>query len=602
MAIPRSETQAVIDTLRAAQGAVGLRSDWLVADLLEEQARDRPQALSLIYGERRYTWAELNDAASHYAKVALACGVKPGDSCALMVENRPEFLFAFLGLGKIGAIPGLINTQTRDQALAHAVRTTSAAMLWVGEECLEQVNQTQFDHDSAVAVLVIADDELEAAVEPTARGQKFSDVDVSDVAEPDYAALRSGIKNNATCCYMFTSGTTGLPKAALISHAKFLAAGAGHIATLDLSDQDVFYCALPMFHGAALMSLYGAAMQAGGAVVVRRKFSVSRFWQDVKQNKITVFQYVGEVCRYLVNSAEVPEEKNNTLRVIIGSGMGIDVWERFNERFGTDIKVIEGWGATESNGNMTNFDQKPGACGRIPYPEKSHLMLLRYDQGNDELMTDEEGNYIPCQAGEVGEMHCQIQRGNGDPVAPFDGYTSAEATESKRRRNVLEEGDAWFKSGDVFRFDDEGYYYFVDRTGDTFRWKGENVSTTEVAQQLSSYSDIETINIYGVKIPEHEGRACMAAIALRPGCEFNPQAFYNCALEQLPEYARPLFVRILADADMTANFKLRKVRLRDEGFDVERISDPIYGADHGGQTYSLLDNELLNTLTTSRKR
>jgi fatty-acyl-CoA synthase len=602
MTISRAETQNTMDILRDAQIAVAARSNWLVPDVLEKQVQDRPDAISLIYAKDRYTWAELDEKAAHYAKVALACGVKPGDCCAVMVENRPEFLFAWLGLCKIGAIPALINTQTRDKALAHAISITSASIFLVGEECLGQLDQTQLTSNPSLSILVIRDPEQEVASERPNGVELLSEIDIQSSLEPDFTALRSGIKNTATCCYIFTSGTTGLPKAALISHGKYLSAGAGYIAALGLSNEDVFYCALPMFHGAALMSLFGTAIQIGGATVLCRKFSVSRFWKDVQENQITVFQYVGEVCRYLVNAPPVDEENSHRLRLLLGAGMGIDVWHRFQERFGTDIRIVEGWGATEANGNMINFDQKPGACGRIPFPEKSHLTLLRYDQGTDELVRDENGRYVRSQVGEVGEMHCQIHTGTGVIVAPFDGYTSTEATQSKILRDVFEPGDAWFKSGDIFRYDEEGYFFFVDRVGDTFRWKGENVSTTEVAQQLSRYPDIETINIYGVKIPEHEGRACMAAITLKPGCHLDPQAFYRFVVSQLPAYARPLFVRILPDADLTANFKLRKVRLREEGFDLDRITDRMFGLDTTTQSYEALDSARVRALTSPQRR
>ena len=199
-------------------------------------------------------------------------------------------------------------------------------------------------------------------------------------------------------------------------------------------------------------------------------------------------------------------------------------------------------------------------------------------------------------AGDVGELHGQIQRGNGEIVAPFQGYTNPADTESKVLRDVFEPGDAWWRSGDLFRFDDDGYFYFVDRIGDTFRWKGENVSTTEVAQELSVYADAETTNIYGVKVPGREGRACMAALELKPGHAFDPQAFYRCVTERLPEYAQPLFVRVLPQAEVTANFKLQKVRLREEGCDPSRVADPLYGLDHARGSYVPLDAELLARL------
>ena len=595
MDIPREQTQAIIDAHRAAAGAMMMRTDFLVPDCFEHQAGRLAARTALVYERQRITWAELERRSAHYGRAALASGLGPGDVGAVMIENRPEFFYAWLGLARIGVIAGLINTSAQGAALAHALRATQAKVLFIGDECMEQLRATEGLPQEGLTILRVID----AATPPAPRHPRAIDLETVDIAGidvEDFKALRAGMDNRRPCFYIFTSGTTGLPKAALISHGRFLSVGAGWMSVIPLGDDDVFYCALPLFHGAALMSLYSTALQSGGSVLIRRRFSVSRFWADVQAWRVTVFQYVGEVVRYLTNVPPVPEENDHSLRMIMGSGIGIDVWQRFKQRFGEHVLVYEGWGATESNANMTNFDQKPGSCGRIPFPERSHIRMLRYDQGSDELMRDAGGSYIPCKPGEVGELYGQIRRGNGEIVAPFEGYTTATDTAAKILQDVFEPGDAWWRSGDLFRFDEEGYYYFVDRIGDTFRWKGENVSTTEVAQQLSIYADAESTNIYGVKVPGHEGRACMAALALKPGQAFDAQAFYRCVTVTLPVYAQPLFVRVLSQADVTANFKLRKVRLREEGFDTGLISDPLYGLDRERETYAPLDAALLARL------
>jgi fatty-acyl-CoA synthase len=595
VSIPREHTQAIIDAHRAASGAMMMRTDFLVPDCFEQQAARLAARTALVYEGERITWRDMEQRSARYARVALASGLSPGDVGAVMIENRPEFFYAWLGLARIGVIAALINTSALGVALAHALRATQAKVLFIGDECMEQLCATGGLPEEGLAIVQIAD----AATPHAPRHPRAVDLAVADtggIQVGDFAALRAGIDNRRPCFYIFTSGTTGLPKAALISHGRFLAVGAGWMSVMPLGEEDVFYCALPLFHGAALMSLYSTALQSGGTVLVRRRFSVSHFWPDVQAWRVTVFQYVGEVVRYLTNVAPVPGEKDHTLRMIMGSGIGIDVWQRFKQRFGEHVLVYEGWGATESNANMTNFDQKPGSCGRIPFPERSHIRVLRYDQGNDELMRDAQGRYTPCKPGEVGELYGQIRRGTGEIVAPFEGYTSAADTAAKILEDVFEPGDAWWRSGDLFRFDEDGYFYFVDRIGDTFRWKGENVSTTEVAQQLSIYADAQTTNIYGVKVPGHEGRACMAALALEPGHSFDPRAYYRCVTDTLPPYAQPLFVRVLSQAEETANFKLRKVRLREEGFDTARVTDPVYGLDRAHGTYARLDADLLARL------
>jgi len=642
MCATRAETQAIMDRHRDAAIDIMMRQDWLVADQFEHQVQQQQDRTALIFEGQRYSWRDLNERVEDFACRMLACGLKPGDSCAIMIENRPEFLFAWLGANKIGVTAGLLNTSARGKALHHALTSSRSSLLLLGDECFDNLADSGLESEASVRILRVADTpEREARSttpsdsEPTSSAafNKVSNtnsgvgdekqgtgsaaerettgtlnsnaydtatdidsIDLNPFARPNFKALRRGFKNTASCSYVFTSGTTGLPKAANVSHGRYMAAGAGWKATLGLSEQDVFYCSLPLFHSSALLSLYGTALITGGAVFLRRKFSVSNFWKDVQAHHITVFQYIGEVCRYLTQAPDVPEQNNHSLRFLLGSGMGADVWNRFTSRFGEHIRIIEGWGSTESNCAMSNFDQKPGACGRTPYPENSHMRLFRYDQVEDQLERDAEGRVILCQPGEVGELHGQIQRGNGDIVSPFEGYTSPEATEAKIVRNAVEQGDAWWRSGDLFRFDDEGYFYFVDRIGDTFRWKGENVSTQEVAQLLSDYADAETINVYGVKVPGHEGRAGMVAITLRADAAFDPDALYQCAQDRLAHYARPLFVRVLSEADITANFKLRKVRLRDEGFDRSVVTDALYGLDEQAQTYSPLSDALLQQL------
>jgi len=598
MSIPRADTQRIIDTHRSASGAMLMRGDFLVPDCFEEQAERLAARTALVYEGERVSWSELERRSAHYARVALAAGLRAGEVGAVMIENRPEFFYAWLGLARIGVIAALINTQAQGIALAHALRVTRARLLFIGDECMAQLCGAHDLPAGLQTVVRIAD-----AATPDAPTHPLA-LDLGTLplaAEPaaGFASLRAGIDNRRPCFYVFTSGTTGLPKAALISHGRFLSVGAGWLAVLPLGEDDVFYCALPLFHGAALMSLFSTALQAGGTLLVRRRFSVSRFWPDVRAWRVTVFQYVGEVIRYLVNVPPVPEERDHTLKLVMGSGVGIDVWQRFKQRFGEHVRILEGWGATESNANMSNFDQKPGSCGRIPYPERSHIRLLRYDQGSDELVRDAAGRYVPCRPGEVGELYGQIRRANGEIVAPFEGYTTEADTEAKILRDVFEPGDAWWRSGDLFRFDEDGYFYFVDRVGDTFRWKGENVSTTEVAQQLSAYADAETVNVYGVKVPGHEGRACMAALEIKAGRNFDPRAFFDCATANLPVYAQPLFVRVLAAPEVTANFKLRKVRLREEGFDPACIDDPLFGLDRENGSYAPLDEASIVRLCAS---
>jgi fatty-acyl-CoA synthase len=593
--VSREETQAKINQFYAAVAAPLPRPNWTVMDAFEALVERQPERTCLIYEGRRWSFRELDTLAARYSALALELGMRAGDVGAVMIENRPEFFAAWMGLAKIGVAAALINTQARKHALAHAVKETRSRVLLIGAECLEQLLEIQVP-GSGVQIFVVPDGAqtlplLPAGLEDITR--RLAEV------EPltDAAALRQNIRSEDPCFLIFTSGTTGLPKAARVSHRRFLGIGAGWKTAAGLGPDDVFYCVLPLFHGAALMSLYSTAIATGGTTVVRRKFSTSRFWEDVREYGITVFQYVGEVCRYLTNTPVQPGEDQHTLRVMLGSGMGIDVWQQFTRRFGSHIRIFEGWGATESNGNMTNYDNRPGSCGRIPFRELSHLRLVRFDPETESHPRDAQGRMIECDVDEVGEIICQISKADGTIVSPFEGYTDAEETKKKILADCFEPGDLWWRSGDLFRRDEQDYFYFMDRIGDTFRWKAENVSTTEVTQQLSSaYAEIELLNVYGVKVPGHGGQAGMAAIVMKPGHEFDSARMYAVATEQLPHYAVPLFVRVATQAQLTANFKLRKVDLRAQGFDSHLVTDPLYALSHKQRRYVPLDDAALAEL------
>ncbi len=594
MHMTRQEWQAIEDRVSQRVRSLYAKSDYTVPDRVQQLAASQPDTLALVYGDRRYSYAQLHAAANRYAALAVQYDLKRGDVAALMIENRPEFLFAWLGLMSIGAIPALVNTEAKQIAVTHAVSCVDSKLALVGAECWSNYASGDALADKFPTVLIAdvdADVDAEAVEVPDAVALFTDDSEVNAVQ--NLRQLRTGVSLADTCCYIFTSGTTGLPKAAHISHGKFLAAGEIATQRAAIDSTDVFYCVLPLFHGAALMSLYSTVLACGACMVLRRKFSASAFWRDVSQHGVTSFQYIGELCRYLINTKPVAEEKNHSLRLMFGSGMGLDVWRQFTDRFGSHIHILEGWGSTESNCSLMNLDSTPGACGRIPFKDKSILRLIQYDLENDEYLYDEQGFHLECGVDQPGEAVGCVHKGDGVFVSPFDGYTNTEESNKKLLLNVFEKGDCWFRSGDLLKHDAEDYYYFFDRMGDTFRWKGENVSTTEVAQQLTEYGDTELINVFGVKVTGCEGRAGMAALVMKEATSFDQQRFYHCATEVLPHYAVPLFLRVSKEAELTANYKLKKVDLRNQGYDPSRFDDDLYVLDHRSKRYQPYSAELL---------
>ncbi|MNZ73247.1 Long-chain-fatty-acid--CoA ligase FadD17 [compost metagenome] len=385
------------------------------------------------------------------------------------MENRPAFFYTWFGLVKLGVVVAFINTQVSGRALLHALTTTAAKAVVVGEECLASLHATDNLPSLAYWLLPDAENPWNGALPKGVDGH-FAARLHSAPATTFPRDMRGEIEAQATTLLIFTSGTTGLPKAARYSHMRWMSSGDVMEVTLPATCDDVFYCCLPLYHGAAATSVTSTALRAGASIVVRRKFSVREFWKDVRQHRISVFQYIGEICRYLLNQPVAADEHEHSLRCMLGAGLTPESWQRWVERFGP-IQIFEGWGATEANANLINVDNYPGACGRVPDWSRTNLRLVRYDIENACHPRDKQGFYQLCDVGEVGEAMGFIVDHPDIGGGRFEGYTCADASESKIRRNVLREGDAYWSSGDLLRQDADGYCYFVDRIGDTYRWK-----------------------------------------------------------------------------------------------------------------------------------
>ena len=580
--VPREHTQALLDVRSAASARIKPADLYTLADRLEAQALAIPERVFLIDGEQRFSYATVNAQADRMAHVFYAKGLRPGDVCAIAMENRPQFFFSWFGLVKLGVVVAFINTQVNGKPLVHALQSTAAKAVVVGEECVANLLGTEGLPD--VPLWLVADPSNPFDGDLGCVDRQFGEQIAAAPGTAFTREVRAAVTAETTTLLIFTSGTTGLPKAARYSHMRWMSSGDVMEVTLGATCDDVFYCCLPLYHGAAATSVTSTALCAGASIVVRRKFSVREFWPDVRRNGITVFQYIGEICRYLLNQPVVAGEREHSLRYMLGAGLTPESWQRWLERFGP-VQVFEGWGATEANANLINVDNYVGSCGRVPDWSRTNLRLVRYDVESDSHPRDENGFYQLCQPGEIGEAmgfivdHPQIGGGR------FEGYTSAAASESKIRRNVFQSGDSYWISGYLLRYDDDGYCYFVDRIGDTYRWKSENVSTLEVADTLSDMPGLELINVYGVQVPEHEGRAGMAAILMQPGHAFDPQAFFELTQARLPRYAAPMFVRVSAAADLTSTFKLRKVDLQRQGYGPGLFDDPLFVRDDSAGTY-----------------
>jgi fatty-acyl-CoA synthase len=591
MTVDRKVTQEKMGILSAGTLRHTPSQGYTVADRIEETARAHPDRVFLHFGDREVTYGDLDRDASRVARVAHAAGLGTGDAVALLMENRPEFITTWAGLAKLGVVTALLNPNVRGQALVHEIEAAGAKHLIAGSECAETLAALDREAFRDRTVWVLPDPEVPGFSLPDDAVDLSPLLAEASTECPD-PALRKSLVAGDDLFYIFTSGTTGLPKAARLSHMRWLGVGDGMSAVAGYGPDDVIYGVLPLYHGAGGMVVVSCALSQGAAIALRRRFSASRFWEDVRRYRVTACQYVGEMCRYLLNRPPTDLDRDHGLRVMMGAGLGPDIWESFRERFGIE-RILEGWSSTEANTSLINLDGVPGSCGRIPFKDLHNGRLVRYDVESDTHPRDAEGRCIECAAGETGEFIGAIPDLPDSGAGRFEGYTSAEATEGKILRGVFAPGDAWYRSGDLLRRDEEDYYYFVDRIGDTYRWKSENVSTQEVAEALGGFPDLQIANVYGVRVPGTEGRAGMAALLVGSPERFDGAAFWRWASGRLPPYAVPLFVRLSSEADVTSTFKLRKVDLQREGYDPDRVRDPLFVIDEKAGRYVPLDRASL---------
>jgi fatty-acyl-CoA synthase len=579
--------RALIRTLSRIRSIVP-DSPRLVCDDLEA-AIDAWRARSAItLGRRTVTYGQLDEMANRYAHWAVEHGVRRGQTVALYAPTRIDYLAIWYGLAKIGAATALVNNNLTGASLAHCLEIAGASIAIVDGEtapALLAVNPT-LDRPMTVWTLGPVQDEMRDLTRALRSCSQL---------RPD-RALRDGMTARETALYIFTSGTTGLPKAARINHMRAQLYMRGFAAATDAKPDDRIYVTLPLYHATGGLCAMGAALMSGGSVVLRPRFSASHFWSDVTNGGCTMFVYIGELCRYLVNQTEQPGEQTHKLRMAFGNGLRPEIWETVQQRFRVP-EILEFYGSTEGNVSLFNFDGKPGAIGRIPSYLRSwfNVRLARFDVETETIVRGAGGLGVEAAVGEIGECVGAIRPG---PRTDFGGYADKAASERKIARDLFKRGDAWFATGDLMRQDKEGYFYFADRVGDTYRWKGENVSTSEVEQALARLPGVKEASVYGVKVGDLDGRAGMASLVVDKGFAI---ADLGPAVETaLPAFARPLFVRLEQAIAVTGTFKHRKIDMVAEGFDPAKVKRPLYV--HTGEGYKPITPEMAGQITSGEMR
>jgi fatty-acyl-CoA synthase len=525
-----------------------------IGKVFQDRAERYGDRIFIRFGDQQLTYREANAAANRYAAVLAARGVGRGDVVGIMLRNSPNAVLMMLAAVKCGAVAGMLNYHQRGDVLAHSIGLLDAKALVIESDFVDAVDECG---GATIEPTTIEEMERLAATAPTTNPPSASAVLAKD-----------------TAFYIFTSGTTGNPKASVMTHKRWLSALAvfGGLG-LRLKGSDTLYSCLPLYHNNALTVAVGSVINSGATLALGKSFSASRFWDEVIASKATAFIYIGEICRYLLNQPEKPTDRAHKVRMIAGNGLRPEIWDEFTTRFNIG-RVCEFYAASEGNTAFINVFNVPRSAGWAAMP----VSYVAYDADTGEPQRGEDGWVQKVPAGEPGLLLSPVSR-----LQPFDGYTDKSASEKKLVRNAFRKGDVYFNTGDVMSPQGMGHAAFVDRLGDTFRWKGENVATTQVERALSSDKAIEECTVFGVEIPNTGGRAGMAAVKLRDGAEFDGKSVAQTVYDSLPSYALPLFIRLVESMEHTTTFKSRKVDLREQAYDSE-IEDPVYvlaGRDEG---------------------
>jgi fatty-acyl-CoA synthase len=587
--------KGVLRALRATTH-IGRNRKRVFPHVIAELAVKHGDRVALISEIETFSFRQLDARANAYARWALANGVRKGDVVALMMSNRPDYLAFWVGVSRVGGVVALLNTNLMGAPLAH---------------CVSIVRPKHVVVEARYAGVFAAAEPLIALSSPAeiwlhgnaGRDWRRIDEGVAGLpGEPLPASDLPELTIEDRALFIYTSGTTGMPKAANINHYRLMAISHGFCGAMGIRPDDRMYDCLPMYHTVGGVIAAGSPLIVGASVVIREKFQASRFWDDVVASECTLAQYIGELCRYLIHTPETPAEKRHKLRLVCGNGLRPDVWPAFAERFKIPT-ILEWYAATEGNVALFNFDGTPGSVGRIPWymKHKFPVKVLRFDVEAGEPVRGPDGFCIECEPGEIGEAVGQILTDPSKPSARFEGYADPEATRRKILEDAFEKGDRWFRTGDLMKQDKDGYFFFIDRIGDTYRWRGENVATSEVSETISVFPGVRDVTVYGVAAPGYEGRAGMAVVV--PEEEGLDLEGLHAHLERnLPPYARPVFLRIGYQLEVTGTFKQRKVELVKEGCDPTVILDQLYLNHPAEGRFVPLDPALYGDVAAQRLR
>ncbi len=583
--VERPRLLAIRSALSSNPGA--LRTMGFVC---REHAERIPDHTALRFEKEVVSFGAYNEGVNRYANLLRSRGVQKGDVVNIMMENSPDFLMAQGACAKLGAVAALINHHLEGEALVHVHGCSGAEIALADRASLQVLGPLS----GQLAAIEIHGD----VPDPHPGGSHFrplrEELEDASTGEPKIPDVSLG----DVFLFIYTSGTTGFPKPAIVRHLRFTAGGRSLAMLHEVTPADCAYAPIPLYHGWANFVGFSPAFHTGACFASRRKFSASEFLADARRHEATIFAFVGELCRYLMRTPPTDADRDHSIRLATGTGLRPDIWVDFQKRFGIP-KIMDTYGQTEGNVSLQNRRGRVGSVGRCAPDTHDQLRLARYDAEKGELVRGLDGMLVECPVGTPGELLSRISKSS---AMPFDGYANPADNEAKMIRDCFEKGDLYLRTGDLLRRDRASYYYFMDRIGDTFRWKGENVATLEVEHLLNSAPGVHETGVYGVLVPGADGRAGMALVVPEDGASFDPQAFLSHAKKNLPVYARPLFIRVASGMDVTGNFKNRKLRLQTEGFDPTGIEDPLFFRDDDAERFVPLDQALYSEIVAGTRR
>ncbi len=557
----------------------------VVIDELAEKFGDAPALLS---DRESLTYRSLAQRSNQYARWALEQGVSKGETVCLLMPNRPEYMAIWLGITKIGGVVALLNTNLSGSSLTHSIDTVTPKHIIAASDLIGPL--TTALPGAAPPVWVHGTNHV---------SHPRIDRDLERYSgEPLSEEERRLPAINDRALYIYTSGTTGLSKAASVSHGRIMQWTHWFAGMMDTQPADRMYDCLPMYHSVGGVQAPGAVLVGGGAVILRDKFSASQFWTDIARWDCTLFQYIGELCRYLLHNQPSPGETAHRIRMACGNGLRPDVWRCFQDRFRIP-SVFEFYGATEGAVSLFNVEGEAGAIGRVPpfLSHRSPAVLVKFDAEAEQPVRNEHGFCIRCAPNEVGEAIGPLSDGVS---SRFEGYIDSKDSEKKILRGVFQPGDQWFRTGDLMRKDERGFFYFVERIGDTFRWKGENVAASEVAEAICAYRGVKHAIVYGVPVPHMDGRAGMAALVLDG--ELDTAAFLAHVMTRIPKYACPLFLRIQNEMEVTSTFKYTKTDLVRQGYHPLGSAGVLYFLHPEHRSFVPMDSALFEQIESGQIR